>query len=145
MSSKKIPLLTRKAGLYLKPAGAKGRGVFCRTALRKGEVLEVTPALILNEKETDITDKTILGNYTFGVGKITKRLMKASNLKKPEDSCAVLFGMVSFCNHSETPNATVIWEENAGTLYYSLVVTKAIPSHTEICTSYGDGWFDDRK
>lgn len=144
MSSKKAPLLKRKEGLYLKAAGKKGRGVFCRTALRKGEVLEVTPALVLNERETSLADKTCLGNYTFAVGKTSKTIMKWGDFKNPEESSAVLFGIVSFCNHCESPNATVIWEENDGTLYYSLVTTAAIPAHTEICTSYGDGWFDER-
>jgi SET domain-containing protein len=54
-------------------------------------------------------------------------------------------GLMSYCNHSEKPNAEIVWEEKLGTVYHTLQVTRDIPKHTEICTSYGAGWFDDRK
>ncbi len=137
--------LTRKPGLYLKDVPGKGRGVFCTKDIKKGETLEVTPAIILNEKETLLVDKTRLENYTFLVENISRKMRKEENLRDIKNASAVLFGVVTFCNHADRPNADLYWEEKDGTLYYILEALRAIPKNTEICTSYGKGWFEDRK
>lgn len=143
--SRKQPNLDRKKGLYLKHVGIKGRGVFCRTAIRKGEVLEMTPAIVLNEKATDIVDKTILLNYTFIIGNISKRQQRAHGIKKYADASCMIMGLMSFCNHDDKPNAEILWEEIDGTVYYVLEAIRAIPPNTEICTVYGKHWFEDRR
>lgn len=143
---KKMPLrLDRKKGLYLKSAGIKGRGVFCTRPIRAGEILEVTPAVILNEKATAKVDETLLNNYTFTVGDLSAGLRARAGLKKSGKASCVIMGLITFCNHSQHPNAEVLWEERGGTLYHYLRATRDIPKNTEICTTYGEGWFDDRK
>lgn len=137
-------ILKRKKGLYLKAAGHKGRGVFCTDNIAAGETLEVTPALILNEDATNRVDKTILSNYTFVTGGISKNMRKRSKVKKPADCSSIVMGVASFCNHGEKPNAEIVWEEQGGSLYYTLKATRRIPKNTEICTTYGKGWFDGR-
>lgn len=139
-----IPALDRKKGLYLDDAGIKGRGVFCRSAIRAKEVLEVTPAIVLNEAATRHADKTILQNYTFMVGQVSRTQRRVARLKDTENASCVVMGIMAFCNHSEEPNAEILWEEKDGTLYYILQATRPIPKHTEICTSYGEDWFGDR-
>ena len=141
---KKNPNLERKKGLYLKHVGHKGRGVFSRTAIKRGEVLEMTPAVILNNAATKLTDKTILNNYDFIIGNISKAMRKAAGVKDVRDASCVIMGLMTFCNHDEEPNAEILWEEIDGTLYYSLHATRAIPKNTEICTTYGSTWFKDR-
>ena len=143
--SKKAPRLNRKKGLYLKQVPGKGRGVFCDTAIKKGEILETTPALIINEKETTHVDKTRLVDYTFGADGISKEIRKRKKIKDPSLASCVIYGVTTFCNHDEKPNAQVIWEEHNGTAYHSLKATRNIPANTEICTSYGEGWFEDRQ
>jgi len=143
--NRQYPRLERAPGLYLKPTPTKGRGVFCDHDLKKGDVLEVTPALILNEDATEHVDKTRLVNYTFTVGRLGKALAKKKKLKDPSQASCLIMGLMSYCNHSEEPNAEIVWEEKLGTIYHTLQVTRDIPKHTEICTSYGAGWFDDRE
>jgi SET domain-containing protein len=133
-----IQPLDRKKGLYLQESPGKGRGVFCRTDIAKGEVLEVTPALILDGRATDHADKTILANYTFRIG-------RTKGVKSPAAACSVVMGILSYCNHDERPNARIEWEEIDGSVYYLLRATRRIPKNTEICTSYGTGWFSDRE
>jgi SET domain-containing protein len=142
--TKKYPRLKRKIGLYLKDTGAKGRGVFCDHDIRPGEILEVTPALLLNERDTGFSDRTRLKDYTFTVGRLSKELSSRRNLKDKSGASCVILGIISFCNHSARPNAEVLWEEKHGTVYHSLRAIRKIPKHTEICTSYGRGWFGDR-
>lgn len=139
-----MTFLDRKPGLYLKETGFRSRGVFCVTAIIAGEELETTPAIILNEKENRHTDETILREYVFKIGKLSKEIRHQANVKVAKDSSCVVMGMASFCNHDEQPNAEVVWEEQDGTLYYVLRATKDIPADTEICTSYGENWFENR-
>jgi len=143
MSGKHVAL-DRKKGLYLKKAGIKGRGVFCTSDIKAGETLEVTPALILNERATKHAEKTIIVDYTFVIGNIPKGLREHARISNIDDCSSIVMGIASFCNECEKPNAEVVWEERDGTLYYSLKATRRIPKNTEICTSYGEGWFSDR-
>ena len=140
----KHPSLDRKKDLYLKETKAKGRGVFCRTAIKKGETLEVTPAIILNGKETDLMHETILSDYVFSIGKLEKKTLLQHKVTNKEDLSCVVMGITSYCNHDTHPNAEVSWQEVDGSLYYVLEATADIAKGSEICTSYGDSWFDDR-
>jgi SET domain-containing protein len=137
--------LDRKKNLYLEDAGHKGRGVFCSEDIRKGEVLEITPTIILNEAATEAIEGTILADYVFKIGGISKTLRKQAGIKNISKCCGAIMGITSYFNHSETPNAEVEWEEHNGTLYHQVRALRSIPKNTEICTSYGGGWFDDRK
>ncbi|MBI1327871.1 MAG: SET domain-containing protein-lysine N-methyltransferase [Alphaproteobacteria bacterium] len=137
-------ILNRKANLYLGDAGHKGRGVFCKTNIKKGEVLETAPALLLNERDTQHTDKTMLMNYVFVMGDLSKKMRQSAGIKKLDHASAVIMGLMAFCNHDEKNNAEIHWEEHEGTLYYVLTALKDIPKGKEICTSYGPTWFADR-
>ena len=137
-------MLDRKKGLYLKNAGVKGRGLFCTSNIKADEELEVTPALIMNDKDNAHTDKTMLLNYVFTTGKISKRLRERAKITDMDKTSCIVMGIASFCNHDQNPNAEVVWEERSGTLYYILRATRRIPKDTEICTSYGETWFDER-
>lgn len=140
-----ITLLNRRNGLYLKETESKGRGLFCTDTIKKGDILETTPAIILNEKQSAYTNETVLENYVFKTGTISKKLREEAHVKKLRDTNALVMGIASYCNHDEYPNAEVIWDECDHTLYYILRATRSIPAGTEICTSYGQGWFEDRK
>lgn len=144
MSATKPVRLNRKNGLYLKDTGPKGRGVFCLYDIKKGEEIEITPAIILNETATGHVDKTHLQQYTFLVGKISKKFHKRIDMKSHANGSAVIMGLMTFCNHSHKPNAEIVWEEKNDTVYYTLQATRKIAKGEEICTSYGNGWFKDR-
>ncbi|MDE1152886.1 MAG: SET domain-containing protein-lysine N-methyltransferase [Micavibrio sp.] len=145
MTRKKPTVLDRKKGLYLKETATKGRGVFCTSAIKKGETLEVTPALILNERETGHTDKTLLNNYAFTVGPLPKAIRAKAGVKDDGNASCLIMGLMTFCNHDEEPNAEIVWEQIDGTVYHTLQATRSIPKNTEICTTYGEGWFEDRQ
>ena len=144
MPHRKITKLDRKPGLYLQHTATKGRGLFCTSDIKAGERLEVTPAIIMNDKESPDIEDTILADYVFKIGKMSKWLRKHAGVKKIDDVNCVVMGITSYCNHDENPNAEVLWDEENGSLLYILEATRFIPKHTEICTSYGDEWFADR-
>lgn len=145
MSHKDIYKLDRKKGLYLQQTAAKGRGVFCDGDIEEGEIIEVSPALLLDRQTTAHVDKTILYDYKFKMGVLSKSQRALFHIDDPKKSCCIVMGLMSFCNHSENPNADIFWEEDEGTAYHSLEATRPIPKNTEICTNYGRGWFAKRK
>lgn len=145
MKPKNNPLLDRKPGLYLKPSADKeGNGLFCQHDIAAGEELETTPAIILNDIQSTHAYKTLIWDYVFRFGRITKKLQAKAKVKKIDDASCVVMGIASYCNSDKNPNAEVTWDEVNGTLYYSLRALKRIPKNTEICTTYGEGWFDSR-
>lgn len=145
MSTHNIYTLDRKKGLYLDQTKAKGRGVFCVSDIEEGEIIEVSPALILDEAATVHAKKTILHDYKFKVGELSNRQRALFGIKTPDKSCCIVMGIMAFCNHDENPNADIYWEEDDGTAYHFLEATRDIPKNTEICTNYGRGWFAKRK
>jgi SET domain-containing protein len=78
-----------------------GRGVFAGKTIKKGEVIEVCPVLVLPRKDYPTLKKTLLRNYYFMWGKVT---------------CTLCFGYGSLYNHGYNPNAT----------YYKLIKDKII-------------------
>jgi hypothetical protein len=145
MRAKELYTLDRKAGLYLRQTATKGRGVFCVSDIAEGEILEVTPAILLDKAATAHIDKTILHDYKFTAGALSKSQRKIFGIDDPDKSCCMIMGIMAYCNHDEHPNANIFWEEFEGTAYHFLEATRAIPKRTEICTTYGEGWFEERK
>lgn len=136
--------LDRIKGLYIKDTAAKGRGVFCRRDIEEGEIIEISPALVLDERATANAEKTILNDYKFKLGDLSKSLRAHFGIKDPKKGCCIVMGLMAFCNHDENPNADIYWEEDEGTLYHFLEAAQDIPKNTEICTNYGRGWFAKR-
>lgn len=145
MSRKQIYKLDRKKGLYLKQTAAKGRGVFCTSDIEEGEIIEISPALVLNEAATAHADKTILYDYKFKVGALSNAQRAVFGIKDPKKSSCIVMGLMAFCNHDENPNVEIYWEEDDGMSYHFLEATRRIPRNTEICTHYGRGWFTQRQ
>ncbi len=145
MSNKDIYTLDRKKSLYLKLTPAKGRGVFCARDIDEGEILEISPAILLDEAATAQAEKTILHDYKFKVDELSNSQRRLFHIKTPKQTSFIVMGVMAFCNHDENPNADISWEEDAGTIYHSLEALRPIPKNTEICTNYGRGWFTKRK
>jgi SET domain-containing protein len=144
-STTKPPRLNRREGLYLKNTKTKGRGVFCTKRIKKDEEIEMTSSIVLNERETELIQKTIMRDYIFTLGKISKSIKERTKVKDTDEGSCIITGMMTYCNHDEEPNAQIVWEEKGGSVYHTLIALKNIPANTEICTSYGTDWFKGRK
>jgi uncharacterized protein len=70
----------------------RGRGVFARRAIRKGELIERSAVIVVPRQEWATMEQTILSNYVFDWG-------------ENEEDAAIALGYVSIYNHSYTPNA----------------------------------------
>ena len=82
---------TQSDAIEVKRIRGKGRGVFARRLIRKGEVIETVPMIVLSAEEFESgVSATSLSNYCFAWGK---------------DSVALALGYGSLYNHSYRPNA----------------------------------------
>ena len=108
-----------------------GRGIFADRYIKKGELIEEAPVIIIPKKEWKQMRKSVLLNYVFRWG---------------EDK-AVALGYGSLYNHSFTPNAKYITNIQNQTIDF--YARKDIQKGEEILVNYnGDPsdqspvWFD---
>ena len=97
----------------------KGRGVIATQQMSAGAVIVSCPVIIYDSADAGRIDKTRLAHYNFRFG--------------DHRSCVVL-GIISLCNHSEAPNATLVSSEEDETM--TLVALRPIAAGEEICIRY---------
>jgi len=109
----------------------KGRGVMSTKGIDKGEIIEISPAYKFPSKERDMIDKTSLFQYYF-----VKQNEYNKNIKDIDGY--MVFGLTSFCNHSDSPNAKVEWIENNIGFWCHLIATENIKPKEEITMFYAN-------
>ncbi len=116
--------------LYISNSGIKnaGRGVFTSRTIKKGELIEICPVIVMPRKEYKILKGTLLHNYYFMWGKVT---------------CAICFGLGSLYNHSFNPNAT--YKKNYKNKTIEFYAIKTIERNSEIRVNYNYGKPEARK
>ena len=118
--------------IYVKKIAGKGRGVFARRPIRKGEVIERVPVLLIPVQEI-YTDKisTTLADYVFNW---------------TNGQVAVALGYGSLYNHSYQPNAGYEAKGRQSQVYSAI---RDIEADEEITVNYNGSpesraklWFD---
>jgi len=111
-------MLTQSDSIQVKRSVGKGRGVFARRDIPKGEIIETVPVLLIPaEAVVDGIDNKWLGKYYYWWDKKT---------------LAVSLGYGSLYNHSYKPNAG--YEHGYATITYRAL--RNIPAGEEICINY---------
>jgi uncharacterized protein len=77
--------------IYVKKISAKHRGMFAGVNIRKGEVIERCPVIVIPLKDKELLDKTHVYDYYFNWGS--------------RNQPAIVLGYGSIYNHSYEPNA----------------------------------------
>ena len=119
--------------IEIRTSPTRGRGVFARTAIAPGTVIEAAPALVIPAADCPALDRTIIHDYYFhwdgdpdGVGR-----------------GALGLGLVTLCNHADRANAKV--ERNLARQTLDLIATAPIAAGEEITIDYGCKlWFEPR-
>ena len=119
-------------GVEVRQTEGKGRGVFASRLIRKGEVIERVPLIILTAEEYGGgVDKSLLAGYVFAWG---------------DGQYALALGYGSLYNHSYKPNAVYEDEEPQTKLYRALRIIK---EGEEVTINYNGNptsrikmWFD---
>jgi SET domain-containing protein len=106
--------------VYVASAGKKGRGVFARKKIKKGQTIESAPYIEIPPKDDKKLSGTIIESYWFEVkGKWS----------------ALGLGFTSLYNHSEKPNATFYINQKSRTI--RIQSTRPIAKDEEILINYG--------
>jgi uncharacterized protein len=124
------------SSLNIASSPKRGRGVFTTKNLKKGTVIEISPVLVLTEKERKILEKTLLYHYVFEWGDDKKR-------------AALALGYISLYNHSYDANCE--YEMEFGKKLMTVRTVKNIKKGEELFINYNatpddksEVWFDTK-
>lgn len=106
----------------------KGRGLVAAQPLVAGTCLERAPGLRLSAADRRQLDETAFFAYYFA----DPQQFAAAD----DHDALVAFGVLTFCNHAERPNATVRWEEDEAGLWAVLEAAADIAAGQEITLFY---------
>ena len=109
------------SSLYIAESPLGGRGVFTSTKIDQGELIEVSPVLVLHKGDRSHLDNTALYNYYFIWG-------------ENDETCGIALGYGSLYNHSYSPNAEYEPDYQANQL--SFYAFKNIDAGSEITVNY---------
>ena len=112
----------------------RGRGVVTCRMLRADAVLDVAPAIPTDIAACDAG----IAQYLFVIDR-ERREPLPKNFKATH---ALVFGMMSFCNHAHDPNARVYFNMDHGGLEACLIAIKPISVRDEVTIAYPDlAWY----
>ena len=116
--------------IKVKSSPISGRGVFATKTLRKNEIIEIAPLLVVDSKDFSRIEKTSLNDYWFDYGM---------------EQRAFALGYASLYNHSYEPNAVYFLSDNL----IKITAIKPIKKGEEIFVNYNGNhddttpvWFD---
>ncbi len=114
-------------GLYITQSEGKGRGVFTMHPLKKGDLIEICPVIIIPPEDRQHIDKSVLYDYYFVS-------------PKPNSQMCIALGYGSIYNHSYQPNAEIVFDLDNQRVEFHCI--RLIDSGEEIFTDYSGGMKD---
>jgi hypothetical protein len=108
--------ITHSDSIEVKRIRGKGRGVFARRLIRRGELIEKVPVVVLPIEQ--VKDRSVVSDYCFTWGR---------------DTVALALGYGSLYNHSYKPNARY---DDVGPLTKKFTALRDIQPGEEITVNY---------
>jgi len=118
-----------KPYLFVASSNGKGRGVFTSESIRSKTIIEISPVIVLRQKDRKAIDQTLLHDYIFEWGDTRRQ------------ACVAL-GYVSLYNHSFASNCEYEMDYD-----YQLITIRAVRSirkGEELFINYNGTWNDTR-
>jgi uncharacterized protein len=103
----------------------KGRGIFTSQAIATGTILEIAPVIVMELKDKEYLDKTLLHDYIFMWG-------------ENEEKCCMALGWIPLYNHSYTSNCEYVMNFTINEMH--IVAVRAIVANEEITINYNGEW-----
>jgi uncharacterized protein len=118
-----------KPYLFVASSNGKGRGVFTNENIRSKSIIEVSPVIVLPQKDRKTIDQTLLHDYIFEWGETRRQ------------ACIAL-GYVSLYNHSFTSNCE--YEMDYDYQLITIRTVRSIKKGEELSINYNGTWNDAR-
>jgi SET domain-containing protein len=116
-----------KPYLFIDKSSKMGRGVFTRERIPAGTVIEISPVIVMDKKDKEYLDKTLLHNYIFEWG-------------KQKDKCCMALGLIPMYNHNYKSNCEYFMDFEEDTIFIKTV--RAIKNGEELTINYNGDWND---
>ena len=116
-----------KPYLFVDVTGERGRGVFTRERIPANTVIELSPVIVMDKKDREHLDKTLLHDYIFEWG-----------INRKE--CCMALGYISIYNHSYHANCE--YEMDYSQALIAVKTVKPIEAGEELFINY-NGTADD--
>lgn len=113
--------------LIIAPTDRMGRGVFTLEPLEADILVEISPVIVLSEKERILLDQTLLHHYIFEWGDERK-------------DCCVALGYISIYNHSFESNCE--YEMDFDSQMIRVKTVRPIAAGEELFINYNGDWND---
>ena len=119
-----------KLYLFVNDTTTKGRGVFTRERIPANTVVEVAPVIVMENKDREHLDKTLLHDYIFEWG-------------KEKNKCAMALGLIPIYNHSYKSNCEYFMDFEDDSIMVKTV--RIIENGEELTINYNGDWNDGKK
>lgn len=119
-----------KSYLFVDSTGEKGRGVFTRERIPANTIIEIAPVIVMDKKDREHLDKTLLHDYIFEWGKL-------------KDKCCMALGLVPIYNHSYKSNCEYFMDFEDDNIMIRTV--RVIEKGEELTINYNGDWNDGKK
>ena len=119
-----------KPFLYLGHNESKGRGVFTKERIKAGTVIEESPVIVMEQKDREHLDKTLLHDYIFEWG-------------ATKEQCCMALGYIPMYNHSYKSNCEYYMDYEEETIQVKTV--RVIEAGEELTINYNGDWNDEKK
>ena len=119
-----------KSYLFVNETTEKGRGVFTRERIPANTVVELAPVIVMESKDREHLDKTLLHDYIFEWG-------------KAQDKCAMALGLIPIYNHSYKSNCEYFMDFEDDSIMVKTV--RVIENGEELTINYNGNWNDGKK
>lgn len=116
--------------LYIELTQKKGKAVFTDIEIEAGEVVEISPVIVMNGDDRIHLDKTLLHDYIFEWG-------------EKKDKCCMALGFIPIYNHSYTSNCEYFMDFEEEIIFVKTVRT--IKKGEELTINYNGDWNDATK
>ena len=119
-----------KPYLFINETAEKGRGVFTRERIPVNTVVEMAPVIVMESKDREHLDKTLLHDYIFEWG-------------KEKNKCAMALGLIPIYNHSYKSNCEYFMDFEDDSIMVKTV--RVIENGEELTINYNGDWNDGKK
>ncbi len=115
--------IKNNTNLYIKQIKEKGRGVFAAKQIKKGQIIETCPVIIIPKENISLLDKTYpLDDYYY------------NEWGENKEEAIIILGYGMIYNHSFNPNAHFNYDlKNKQVIYFAI---KNINKDEEITINY---------